>query len=117
MQTTDGLYYIDQKETTMMPKRNLDHSELDKSYFMKKMQNDGKIVEQKTELREAREKLRNFESNLDKELPSLKRLKEFRSIAQELIENPKGRTRRHASSRRTKRETEELYQKLKEYQA
>jgi hypothetical protein len=54
---------------------------------------------------------------MDKELPSLKRLKEFRSIAQEMIENPKGRTRRHASSRRTKRETEELYQKLKEYQA
>jgi hypothetical protein len=49
-------------------------------------------------------------------MPSLKRLKEFKSIAQEMIENPKGRTRRHASSRRTERETEELYQKLKEYQ-
>lgn len=110
-------FYIDQKLTAFMPKGNLDHSELDQSYFMKKMLNDSKSVDEQAELRQAREKLRNFESNMDKELPSLKRLKEFRSIAQEMIENPKGRTRRHASSRRTKRETEELYQKLKEYQA
>ena len=110
-------FYIDEKLTTFMPKGNLDHSELDQSYFMKKMLNDSKSVDEQAELRQAREKLRNFESNMDKELPSLKRLKEFRSIAQEMIENPKGRTRRHASSRRTKRETEELYQKLKEYQA
>lgn len=110
-------FYIDQKLTAFMPKGNLDHSELDQSYFMKKMLNDSKSVDEQAELRQAREKLRNFESNMDKELPSLKRLKEFRSIAQEMIENPKGRTRRHASSRRTKREAEELYQKLKEYQA
>ncbi len=49
-------------------------------------------------------------------MPSLKRLKDFKSIAQELIENPKGKTRRHVSGRRTKRETEELYEKLKDYQ-
>lgn len=50
-------------------------------------------------------------------MPALTRLKEFKSIAQEMIENPNGKTRRHQSNRRTKRETEELYQKLKEYQA
>lgn len=81
------------------------------------MKNESKVVEQKAELREAKKKLRDFESNMDNELPSLKRLKDFRSIAQELIENPKGKTRRHVSGRRTKRETEELYQKLKDYQA
>jgi hypothetical protein len=34
-----------------------------------------------------------------------------------MIENPKGRTRRHVSQRRTQREIEELYVKLREYQA
>jgi len=50
-------------------------------------------------------------------MPSLQRLKEFRSLAQEMIENPNGKTRRHQSNRRTKRETEELYAKMKEFQA
>lgn len=34
-----------------------------------------------------------------------------------MIENPAGRTRGHQSQRRTQREVEELYEKLKEYQA
>ena len=112
----DGEFFLDQNIVTAMPKGKLDHSELDKSYFMKKMKNESKLVEQRSELREARGNLRDFESNIDKELPSLKRLKDFKSIAQELIENPKGKTRRHVSGRRTKRETEELYEKLKDYQ-
>ena len=54
-----------------MPKGRLDHSELDQSYFMKKMKNESKLVEQKAELRDAKQKLREFESNLDKELKNL----------------------------------------------
>ena len=50
-------------------------------------------------------------------MPALKKLKEFRSLAQEMIENPKNKTRRHKSNRRTKRETEELYQKMREFEA
>jgi|TARA_B110001450_G_scaffold233996_1_gene237716 hypothetical protein len=34
-----------------------------------------------------------------------------------MIENPQHKTRRHRSNRRTKRETEELYEKLKAYEA
>jgi hypothetical protein len=34
-----------------MPKGNLDHSELDQSYFMKKMLNDSKSVDEQAELR------------------------------------------------------------------
>jgi hypothetical protein len=33
-----------------------------------------------------------------------------------MIEDPNGKTRRFESGRRTKRETEELYEKLKEFQ-
>ena len=54
---------------------------------------------------------------MDNELPDLKKLKEFRSLAQEMIENPQHKTRRHKSNRRTKRETEELYEKLKAHEA
>lgn len=34
-----------------------------------------------------------------------------------MIENPKHKTRRHKSNRRTKRETEELYEKMREFEA
>ena len=34
-----------------------------------------------------------------------------------MIENPSGRTRRHNSSKRTQREVDELYQKLRDFQA
>ena len=74
------------------------------------------MVEQNTLLRESKTQLRAFERNLEDEMPNLERLSQFKSIAQELIENPKHKTRRHASQRRTQRETEELYEKLKQYQ-
>ena len=48
---------------------------------MKKMKNEAHLVDQRAELREARAKLREFESNIDNELPKLDRLKEFRSVA------------------------------------
>jgi hypothetical protein len=38
----------------MMVKKNLDHSDVDKHYFMRKMENESKIVDQKTEFREAK---------------------------------------------------------------
>jgi RNA recognition motif-containing protein len=108
--------FIDKNLVNVRAKGHLDHSEFDQSYFLKKMKNEAQLVEQRAELREAKKRLRDFESNLENELPSLKRLKDFKSIAQELIENPKGKMRRHVSGRRTKRETEELYEKLKEFQ-
>ena len=110
-------FYINMTAIDILPKGNLDHSELDKSYFMKKLQNESELTEQRQELRDAKAKLRDFEQNMDNELPDLKKLKEFRSIAQEMIENPQHKTRRHRSNRRTKRETEELYEKLKAYEA
>ena len=64
-----------------MMKKNLDHSDVDKYYFMRKMENESKIDDQKTELREANQKLREFERTMDKELPNQIRLKEFKSIA------------------------------------
>lgn len=109
--------FIDSKKVGVMEKGRLDHSELDSSYFVRKMKNEGRLVEKKAELREARKNLREYERNIEEEMPSIQRLKEFKSIAQEMIENPKGKTRRHSSNRRTQREQEELYEKIKAFQA
>lgn len=49
---------------------------------MRKLQNDSRVVEYSKELREAKEQLRDFERNLDSEMPNLQRLKEFKSLAQ-----------------------------------
>jgi hypothetical protein len=48
-----------------MLKKHLDHSELDKNYFMKKMDNESKVVDQKQELRESKQRLREFERVMD----------------------------------------------------
>lgn len=58
-------FYLDTKLVQVTAKGQLDHSEFDKSYFMKKMKNEAKLVEQRAELREARKNLRDFESNID----------------------------------------------------
>ena len=111
---TGGKLLADVKLLKLMAKsKKLDHSELDKSYFLKKMKNESKVVDQKQDLREAKQRLRDFESNMEEELPSLKKLKDFRAIAKEMIENPKGKSRKLI--RRSKRETEELHEKLKEF--
>lgn len=78
---TGGEFYINTALVDVFPKGNVDHSELDRSYFMKKLHNDAQIADQTQELREAKQNLRDFESNIDKELPALQKLKEFRSIA------------------------------------
>jgi len=48
---------------------------------MKKMRNEGQVVEQKEKLREAKKSLREFERNMDKELPKFTSIDEFRSLA------------------------------------
>jgi hypothetical protein len=73
--------YIGKNEVQIFEKGNLDHSEMDKSYFMKKMKNEGETVEVQEELRESKKRLRDFEANIDNELPVLERLKDFKSLA------------------------------------
>ena len=114
---TQRQLFIEANKVDIFEKGRLDHSELDSSYFLRKMKNESKLAEKRSELREAKKSLREYERNIEEEMPSDRRLKEFKSIAQELIENPRGKTRRHGSSRRTQREQEELYEKIKAFQA
>lgn len=94
---TNGEAVLDTAFVSIMPKGKLDHSDMDRSYFVRKLQNDSRVVEYSKELREAKEGLREFERSIDSEMPNLQRLKEFKSLAQEMIENPAGRTRRNPS--------------------
>lgn len=97
-------------------KGNLDHSDLDKLYALKKLKNDSKLVDYQEELRQAKKNLRDFERDMDSQMPSLRKLKAFREIAQELIENPDNVTGQSAPNRRFRREREQLVQKLKKFQ-
>ena len=63
---TGGKLLVDVNQAELMAKsKKLDHSELDKSYFLKKMKNESKVVDQKQDLCEAKQRLRDFESNME----------------------------------------------------
>ena len=55
-------------------KSNLDHSAMDMRYFMAVARNEAKTVNEVQAVLDARERLRAFEKDMDKELPSRKRL-------------------------------------------
>lgn len=46
------------------------------------------MVNELQRLRESRQDLREFEQNMDKDLPSLKKIKDFRDLAREVIDDP-----------------------------
>lgn len=88
-----GDMFINNNLVQVLPKGRLDHSELDKSYFMRQMKNESQVADQVSELREAKKRLREYEQNIDKEMPNTKRLQEFKQLAKEILENRKYTTR------------------------
>mmetsp|Transcript_24320 Transcript_24320/g.37594 ORF Transcript_24320/g.37594 Transcript_24320/m.37594 type:complete len:266 (+) Transcript_24320:2338-3135(+) len=108
---------MDHSKIEMYKKGIFDHSEFDQQYFFRRMKNESALADRRDDLRKAKAEMREFEDNFDKEMPKLKKLKEFRGIAQELIEENKYKTRRHVNKRRTKREEAELKAKIKEFQS
>jgi len=65
----------------------VDHKDFDMRYNINKQRNEAQLVKELQTLRESRKELRDFEQNIDKDLPSLKKLKEFRELAREVIDN------------------------------
>jgi hypothetical protein len=53
----------------------VDHKDFDTQYQMNKKRNESKLTHELKNLREARQGLREFEANMDNDLPSLKKLK------------------------------------------
>ena len=72
LQNVDPYYEYDPIE--VMLKSNLDHSQMDMQYFMAYARNEAKTVEEIKAVREARQRLRQYEKEMDSRLPSRKRL-------------------------------------------
>lgn len=94
---------------------NLTHADLDSEYYMNRAKNNAKLVDDIVEVRHAREELRNFEKDIDNQLPSRKKLKEIRNLAKEVIDNNKFTTRDHSSTmNRGPRDEQRLNDKMKD---
>ena len=88
-----ALCYLDRAELKFDLKGQLDHSDLDVEYTMKRARNDAKLVPELTKVRTTREELREFEKDFDEQLPSRKKLKDMKNLTRELLEDPKWHTR------------------------
>lgn len=97
-------------------KSSVDHGELDFNFFINKAKNDSKLVDEIARLRAAKQELKNFETTINDELPSRKKLEEFRKLARDIIEDAPGTTRQGRISDRTKDEEDRLKLKIKELQ-
>lgn len=60
---------------------------MDMRFFMATLRNEAKTVDEIVAVREARQKLREFEQEMDSMLPSRKRLQKYRRFAQSLVED------------------------------
>jgi len=95
---------------------SVDHKDFDVRYNTNKQRNEAQVVKELQTLREARKELRQFEQDIDRELPSLKKLKEFRELARDVIDNgdkPKYQT---FNPKRTQEEEEILNDKIRKLQ-
>ena len=88
------------------------------TFFLTKARNDAKTVEEISKVREARKKLREFEAEMDKQLPSRKKLKKFRHMAKSLIEDHKYKHRYHESGQHvTDLERDKLNANIRKFEA
>jgi len=110
--------YYDLDPIDIFLKSNLDHSSMDMQYFMAQARNESKTVEELKAVRESRKKLRDFEKELDSQLPSRKRLQKFRRFAQSLIEDHKYLTKNSENfgEMRSKLEKDRFDKKVKEFE-
>ena len=111
--------YYEYDPIEVMLKSNLDHSQMDMQYFMAYARNEAKTVDEIQAVRSAREKLRQFEKEMDSKLPSRKRLQKVRRFAQSLIEDHKYLSLRHEEfgQFRSDLDRQRLDQKAREFEA
>jgi hypothetical protein len=93
----------------------LQHGDFDSAYYMNKAKNNAKLVDDIVEVRHAKKELRDFEKDIDNQLPSRKKLKKIRALAKEVIENNTVHSRDHAStSTRGARDEARLNDKMRD---
>ena len=86
---SNPIAFYDHDEVEVMLKSHIDHSSMDMQYFLASARNAAETVDEIQAVMDARKKLRDFESNLDSQLPSRKRLEKLRRFTQSLIEEHK----------------------------
>jgi hypothetical protein len=74
------------------------------------------MVNELQRLRESRQELREFEQNMDKDLPSLKKIKDFRDLAREVIDDPSRPKVGAILDKRTTQEEKDLDDKIRKMQ-
>lgn len=94
----------------------VDHKDFDMRYSINKQRNESKVVKELQALRESRKELRDFEKNIDQDLPSLKKLKEFRELAREVIDDPAQPKLGTILSKRSPQEEQVLNEKIRKLQ-
>ena len=110
--------YLEHIPLEVTLKSAIDHSELDRHYFLTKAKNTAKTVDEIEKVRLARQELREFESEIDSMLPSRKKLKKFRQMAKSLIEDNKFKSRVEPSGQfLTQMEKERFDAKVKDLEA
>ena len=84
-----GMFVGSQLELDLTIKnKDIDHGDFDVRYQANRRRNQGKMVNELQRLRESRQELREFEQNMEKDLPSLKKIKGFQDLAREVIDDP-----------------------------
>jgi len=95
----------------------LQHGDFDSKYYMNRAKNNAKLVDDIVEVRHARKELRDFEKDIDNQLPSRKKLKQIRDLAKEVIENNQVHSRDHKSTAtRGARDEARLNDKMRDLQ-
>ncbi len=81
---------IDNMEMTALPKRDMDHEDMDITYKLNRLRNWKHTSEEYAVLRKAQTELKNFEVELPKQLPSMQSMQDFRKLARNVIEDEMG---------------------------
>ena len=95
-------------------KSNMDHGDLDPEFYMKRGRNEARLVDEIKALRDAKQELRDFESNMKEHLPSRKKLTDFNNLAKRVIEGKTRSAHVHPTDQRTQLEEERLRAKVAE---
>ena len=96
--------------------KEIDHGNFDQRYIMNQKRNQAQMVRELQGMRESREQLREFEQNMDKDLPSLKKIKEFKALAREVIDDPAKPKLGSLVDKRTSQEERDLDDKIRKMQ-
>lgn len=118
LENANPYYGLDPIE--IMLKSKLDHSTMDMQYFMAQARNEAKTIDELVAVREARQRLRSFEKEMDSQLPSRKRLQKARRFAASLVEDHDYMMKREDSfgqPLRTPLEKERLDRKVAAFEA